>query len=38
MEKRQMSGNDVAISNEQRWFHDERVHVDDVEIPESSLI
>ena len=38
MEKRQMSGNDVPISDEQRWFKDLNVHVDDVVIPEEELI
>ena len=38
MEKRQMSGNDVPISDEQRWFKDLDFHVDDVVIPEEELI
>ncbi len=38
MEKRQMSGNDVPISDAQRWFKDLEVHVDDVVIPEDELI
>lgn len=38
MEKRQMSGNDVPISDAQRWFKDLDVHVDDVVIPENELI
>ncbi|KAI0691506.1 hypothetical protein BC835DRAFT_115894 [Cytidiella melzeri] len=38
MEKRQMSGNDVPITDSQRWFKDESVHVDDVQIPEHELI
>ena len=38
MEKRQMSGNDVPIADEKRWFKDLDVHVDDVQIPEHELI
>jgi len=33
MQKRQMSGNEIAIKEEERWFQD-GVDVDDVEISE----
>lgn len=36
MRKRQMSGNDVAISEKERWFTD-GVDVDSVEISEKHL-
>ncbi len=34
MRKRQMSGNDVAIAHEERWFKDDVVDEDSVEITE----
>ncbi|KZT03631.1 DUF1348-domain-containing protein [Laetiporus sulphureus 93-53] len=37
MRKRQMSGNDVAITEEERWFKDDVVDEDTVEISERHL-
>lgn len=37
MRKRQMSGNDVPISEEERWFTDDVVDEDSVEISEKHL-
>ena len=36
MEKRQMSGNDVPITDQQRWFRDD--NVDAAQIPENEFI
>jgi uncharacterized protein len=38
MKKRQMSGNDVKITNEQRWFTEDIVDVNSVEIKEEDFI
>lgn len=38
MKKRQMSGNDVRITNEQRWFKEDVADVNTVEIPEHEFI
>ena len=38
MKKRQMSGNDVKITDEQRWFKDDVVDVNTVHIPEEQFI
>lgn len=37
MRKRQMSGNDVPISEEERWFTDDVVDEDSIEISEKHL-
>lgn len=37
MRKRMMSGNDVRITNEERWFTKGPEHVDEVEITERHL-
>lgn len=37
MRKRQMSGNDVPISEEERWFEDTVLDEDTVEISEKHL-
>jgi uncharacterized protein len=38
MKKRQMSGNDVKITEEQRWFKDDVADVNSVEIREQDFI
>ena len=38
MKKRQMSGNDVKITHEQRWFKEDVADVNSVKIPEHEFI
>ena len=38
MKKRQMSGNDVRITHEQRWFTEDVADVNTVDIPYESFI